>query len=139
MPPAYVVPVLVYNRSHLDEVVGLCSDEGWDDYAEDPERTHRVLTAPGVISLVAMDDDEAALIGFVQLQGDGELQAHASALLVKPEYRLRGVARLLLGRALRDSGCVRADVFVQGDDAAAFYRRMPHKQGLGFRLQPFET
>ena len=77
--------------------------------------------------------------GFVQLQGDGELQAHVSLLLVEPEYRLRGVARLLLGRALRDSGCVRADVFVQGDDAAAFYRRMPHKEGKGFRLQPFET
>ena len=139
MPSAYVAPVLLYNRRHLDEVVALCSDEGWTDYAEDPERTHRVLTATGVISLVALDEDEAALAGFVQLQGDGELQAHVSLLLVKPEYRLRGVARLLLGRAQRDSGCVRADGFVQGDDAAAFYRRMPHKEGKGFRLQPFET
>ena len=139
MPPTYVVPVLLYNRSHLDEVVGLCSDAGWTDYVEDPERTHRVLTAPGVISLVALDEDEAALVGFVQLQGDGELQAHVSLLLVEPEYRLRGVARLLLGRALRDSGCVRADVFVEDDDAAAFYRRMPHREGHGFRLQPFGT
>ncbi len=139
MPPAYVAPVLVYNRSHLGEVVALCSEAGWSDYAEDPERTHRVFTAPGVISLVALDEEEAALVGFVQLQGDGELQAHVSLLLVKPEYRLRGVARLLLGRALRDSGCVRADVFVEGDDATAFYRRMPHKEGKGFRLQPFET
>jgi ribosomal protein S18 acetylase RimI-like enzyme len=139
VPPAYVAPILLYNRSHLDEVVTLCSDVGWTDYAEDPERTHRVLTAPGVISLVALDEDEAALVGFVELQGDGELQAHVSLLLVKPEYRLRGVARLLLGRALRDSGCVRADVFVEGDDATAFYRRMPHKEGKGFRLQPFET
>ncbi|WP_374968096.1 GNAT family N-acetyltransferase [Terrabacter sp. BE26] len=139
MPSAYVAPVLVYNRSHLDEVVALCSEEGWTDYVKDPERTHRVLTAPGVISLVALDQGKAAVVGFIQLQGDGELQAHVSLLLVKPQYRLRGVARLLLGRALRDSGCVRADVFVEGDDATAFYRRMPHKEGKGFRLQPFET
>jgi ribosomal protein S18 acetylase RimI-like enzyme len=139
MPPAYVAPVLLYNGSHLDEVVALCSEVGWTEYAEDPERIHRVLTAPGVISLVALDEDEAALVGFVQLQGDGELQAHVSLMLVKPEYRLRGVARLLLGRALRDSGCVRADVFVEGDDAAEFYRRMPHKEGRGFRLRLFDT
>jgi ribosomal protein S18 acetylase RimI-like enzyme len=139
MPPAYVVPVLVYNRSHLEEVVGLCAEEGWDDYSQDPERTHRVLTAPGVISLVAMDEEEAAVVGFIQLQGDGELQAHVSLLLVKPEFRLRGVGRILLGRGIRETGCVRADVYVQGDDAAAMYRRIPHKEGRGFRLYPFET
>jgi ribosomal protein S18 acetylase RimI-like enzyme len=139
MPPAYVVPVLLYNRGHLEEVVALCAAEGWTDYAQDRERTHRVLTAPGVISLVAMDDDEAETVGFIQLQGDGELQAHVSLLLVRPEYRLRGVGRILLGRSLRESGCMRADVFIQGDDAAEFYRHIPHKEGKGFRLYPFET
>jgi ribosomal protein S18 acetylase RimI-like enzyme len=139
MPSAYVAPVLLYKRNYLEEVVALCAAEGWTDYTEDRERTHRLLTAAGVVSFVAMDEDEAAVIGFIQLQGDGELQAHVSLLLVMPEYRLRGVARLLLGRALRESGCVRADVFVQGDDAAAFYRRMPHKEGKGFRVYPFET
>jgi hypothetical protein len=30
-------------------------------------------------------------------------------------------------------------VFIQGDDAAEFYRHIPHKEGKGFRLYPFET
>jgi hypothetical protein len=109
MRPAYVAPDLLHNRSHLDEVVALCSDVGWTDYAEDPERTHRMLTAPGVISVVALDEDEAALVGFVQLQGDGELQAHVSLLLVKAEHRLRGVpASCSAGRCVTARACVRA-------------------------------
>jgi ribosomal protein S18 acetylase RimI-like enzyme len=139
MPSAYAVPVLMYRRDHLDEVVALCAEEGWTDYTEDRERTHRVLTAPGVISMVVLDQEEAATVGFIQLQGDGELQAHVSLLLVKPEFRLMGLGRILLGRAMRESGCGRADVFVQGDDAAEFYRRIRHKEGKGFRLYPFEA
>jgi hypothetical protein len=29
--------------------------------------------------------------------------------------------------------------FVQGDDAAELSGRIPHKEGKGFRLHPFET
>lgn len=98
------------SQGHLSVHQKRGNAEGWTDYAGDPERAPRVLTARGGISLVALDEDEVAL--------------------VCPPAARPGVA---------DGGCVRADVFVEGHDAAAFHRRVPHKEGRGFRLQPSQT
>jgi hypothetical protein len=66
-----------FEREYLDGALALFAEEGWDTYTEDPDRTYRALTAPGSTALVAVED--AAVAGFVQLQSDGEIQAHLSA------------------------------------------------------------
>ena len=38
--------------------------------------------------------------------------------------------------ALRGSGCVRVDLLSAGEESDAFYDRLPHRRGTGFRIYP---
>jgi ribosomal protein S18 acetylase RimI-like enzyme len=120
-----------FERDHLDGALALFTAEGWDTYYEDPERTVRVLTAPGSTTLVAVEDGEVA--GLVQLQSDGEIQAHLSALVVGEAWRGRGLARRLLRESLARAGGMRIDILSL---AESFYERLGADRRPGFRLRP---
>jgi predicted N-acetyltransferase YhbS len=120
-----------FNREHLDGALALFAAEGWETYFEDQERTFRVLTASGSTTLVAIDDGTVA--GLIQLQSDGEIQAHLSALLVGERWRGRGVARRLLREGLKQAGGMRMDIL---SSAESFYRRLGADERPGFRLRP---
>ena len=119
-----------FGREHLDGVIGLVDEAGWETYSEDPERTHRALASPGSTTLVALEDGRVA--GFVQLQSDGEIQAHLSALLVGEDWRGRGLARTLLRESLERAGGMRIDIVSATED---FYRRLGADERPGFRLR----
>jgi hypothetical protein len=70
---------------HLDGLVTLVVAEGSSEYAVDVERTSRALSAPGVTTVVAVDDGR--VVGAIQVQSDGFIQAHVSLLLVEPDWR----------------------------------------------------
>ena len=91
-----------FEREHLEGALALFTAAGWETYFEDPERTERVLCSPGSTTLVAVDDGVVA--GLVQLQSDGEIQAHLSALLVGEPWRGRGISRQLLREVLQRAG-----------------------------------
>jgi predicted N-acetyltransferase YhbS len=120
-----------FEREHLGGVIALVDAEGWDTYSEDPERTYRALSAPGSTTLVALEDGRVA--GLVQLQSDGEIQAHLSALLVGEDWRGRGIARRLLHDGLERAGGMRMDILTSAD---AFYRRLGAESKTGYRLRP---
>ena len=46
--------------------------EGWPSLPDDPARALRILTAPGVTTVVAVIQGE--VIGFAELFSDGEIQ-----------------------------------------------------------------
>jgi ribosomal protein S18 acetylase RimI-like enzyme len=121
-----------YARAHLEGVVQLCRDEGWPTFLEDPERAHRVLSAPGVTTVVAVVEGE--VVGFAQLQSDGEVQAHLSLLAVARDHRRHGIARQLVTEGLARSGGVRLDLVT--DTAEEFYASLPHRTMSGYRLYP---
>ena len=121
-----------YEEVDLDAVLNLCAAEGWATYVEDPARAHRVFTAPGVVSIVATVDDEVA--GFASFQTDGAIQAHLSLLVTDERSRRTGIARALLAYGFPLLGATRIDLIT--DDAGGFYRRLTHKEQLGFRLYP---
>ena len=79
------VEVRRYARRDLMGVISLCDAEGWPSFVDDHERAHRVLTAPGVTSVVAVDGNE--VVGFAYLQSDGEIQAHLSLIAVQRSRR----------------------------------------------------
>jgi GNAT superfamily N-acetyltransferase len=112
-------------------VIALVDAEGWETYSEDPERTYRALAAPGSTTLVALEDGQVA--GLVQVQSDGEIQAHLSALLVGEDWRGRGIARRLLQDALERAGGMRMDVLTS---AEAFYLHLGAERKTAFRLRP---
>ena len=127
-----VVDYVTYERRHLDGVVALCDAEGWRSFAEDLSRANRVLTAPGVTTVVATDS--GTVVGFVSLQSDGEIQAHLSTIAVDRSQRRSGIARRLLQEALDRAGGQRVDLIT--DSAESFYEALTHKRWSGFRIYP---
>ena len=101
----------------------------WPTYTRDPQRTCAALRAPGATSLVALDDD--AVVGVVQVQSDGAIQAHLSTLVVARSYRRRGIGRRLLAEALQAAGGERLDLLSIADD---FYASMTKRLFSGWRL-----
>lgn len=94
----------------------------------------RILTAPGVTTVVAVDD--GAVIGFAELFSDGHLQAYLANLVVAADERGSGIGRRLVGEALRLAGGERIDV-LSTEEAIGFYRSLPHTDKPGFRIYPF--
>lgn len=118
-----------FARDDLESVLELLGAEGWSSYTHDRERTMRALTAPGTVTLVAVDDGE--VLGLVQVQSDGEIQAHLSTIVVAKDHRRGGLARELLAVALDQAGGLRLDLISVADD---FYRGLGARSLPGFRL-----
>lgn len=127
-----VVPI---ERAHLDGVLSLCECEGWPSFPADPQRALRVLTAPGVTTVVAVDRD-GTVIGFAELFSDGEIQAYLATMAVDSSRRGDGIGTRLIREALRRAGGERIDLLSESD-AMGFYESFPHVDRPGFRLYPF--
>ena len=119
-----------FSRQHLDGALALFTAEGWRTYTADPERTVRALTAPGCTTLVAADGGEVA--GLVQLQSDGQIQAHLSLLIVGERWRGRGLARELLHEAAARAGGIRIDMLSR---AGGYYQSLGARSIPGYRLE----
>ena len=130
---AHIEPL---DRRHLDAVMALCRAEGWDSYVEHPEITWRALTAPGVCTLVAVEGRD--VVGFVQIQSDGVIQAHLSLIVVAPPRRRRGMGRRLIEEALGRAGAKRIDLLCT-ERADGFYRSFEHRTFPGYRIYPRPT
>ena len=116
-------------RAHLEGVIALVAAEGWDEYSGDVERTYRALTAPGVTTLVAVAQGE--LVGVIQVQSDGLIQAHVSMLLIGRTARGAGLGSTLLRQALERAGGVQLDIRTRTE---GYYERLGASRSLGFRL-----
>jgi ribosomal protein S18 acetylase RimI-like enzyme len=126
VPSVWIVP---YAPEHRGGAIALFAAELWPSYTRDPARTCAALRAPGVTSLVALDGE--AVVGIVQVQSDGAIQAHLSTLVVARPYRRRGIGRRLLAEALRAAGGERLDLLSIADD---FYASMTNRRFSGWRL-----
>ncbi len=121
-----------YARPDLEGVIRLCDAEGWSSFTTDPERAHRVLTAPGVTAVVALDGSD--IVGFAYVQSDGEIQAHLSSIAVERSHRRQGIARQLLQLAIEQAGGERIDLIT--DTSSGFYTALTHKYWDGYRIYP---
>ena len=123
-----------FRPADLAGIIRLCEAEGWPSFPSDPARALRILTAPGVTTMVAVEDD--SVIGFAELLSDGELQAYLANLAVDAGRRGAGIGRRLVQETLRAAGGERVDLLSE-KAAAGFYRSFPHFEEPGFRLYPF--
>ncbi len=120
-------------REHLDGVIRLCEIEQYPSYIQDAERTWRALTAPGVCTVVAVQDGR--VVGFAQMQSDGLIQAHLTMIVVDRDLRRRGIATQLVREAFVRCGGQRVDL-LSTEGADAFYRSFEHQEFPGFRIYP---
>jgi ribosomal protein S18 acetylase RimI-like enzyme len=118
-----------FTQAHLDELIALVAAEGWNEYADDAERTYRALSARGVTTLVALADGR--VVGAIQVQSDGVIQAHASMLLIDREWRGRRLGSALLREGLKRAGGLRLDIRTRTE---GYYERLGASRSLGFRL-----
>ena len=123
------VAIEPFARAHLDGLLALVAAEGWTEYADDAERTRRALTAAGATTLVALADGR--VVGAIQVQSDGVIQAHVSLLLIDPECRGQRLGSRLLGEGLERAGGLRLDIRTRTD---GYYERLGASRSLGFRL-----
>jgi ribosomal protein S18 acetylase RimI-like enzyme len=118
-----------FAKAHLDGLIALVAAEGWAEYAEDPERTYRALSARGVTTLVALADGR--VVGAIQVQSDGVIQAHVSMLLIDPEWRGRRLGPRLLRDGLERAGGMWLDIRTRTE---GYYERLGASRSLGYRL-----
>lgn len=129
-----MVKIRAFRPEDLAGVLRLCEAEQWPSFPADPDRALRILTAPGVTTVVAVDGVD--VVGFAELFSDGELQAFLANLAVDHRSRRTGLGRRLVVAALRLAGGERVDLLSE-DPATDFYRAFPHFEKPGFRLYPF--
>jgi ribosomal protein S18 acetylase RimI-like enzyme len=115
--------------AHLDGLTALFEAEGWTEYTDDLERTHRALTAPGATTLVAIAGER--VVGAIQVQSDGLIQAHVSMLLIDRSARGAGLGSRLLRDGLERAGGLQLDVRTRTE---GYYERLGASRSLGFRL-----
>ncbi len=124
---------LAFGEQHLDAVLRLTEQEGWPSFSADPQRALSVMTAPGVVSIVAVEDGE--VVGFARVLSDGTITSYLEELVVAPACRGRGVGRGLIEDAFRRCGTIRIDLLVDGE-AGSFYQSLPHRPLQGYRIYP---
>jgi ribosomal protein S18 acetylase RimI-like enzyme len=117
-----------FTHAHLDGLIALVAAEGWTEYTDDVPRTHRALTAPGVTTLVAI---AGRVVGAVQVQSDGLIQAHVSMLLIDRNWRGSGLGSRLLRHGLERAGGLQLDIRTRTE---GYYERLGASRSLGFRL-----
>ncbi len=118
-----------FTEARLDELLALVEAEGWTEYTDDIERTRRALAAPGVTTLVAVAAGH--VVGAIQVQSDGLIQAHVSMLLIARNARGAGIGSRLLRDGLERAGGLQLDVRTRTE---GYYERLGASRSLGFRL-----
>jgi ribosomal protein S18 acetylase RimI-like enzyme len=123
------VKIEPFAHAHLDGLIALLAAEGWTEYTEDVERTYRALSAPGVTTLIALADGR--VVGAIQVQSDGVIQAHVSMLLIDTEWRGHRLGSRLLHDGLERAGGLWLDIRTRTE---GYYERLGATRSLGFRL-----
>ena len=123
------VSIEPFAQAHLDGLIALVAAEGWTEYTHDVERTYRALTAPGVTTLVALV--ARRVVGAIQLQSDGVIQAHLSMLLIDPSWRRARLGSTLLREGLERAGGLQLDIRTRTE---GYYERFGASRSLGYRL-----
>jgi GNAT superfamily N-acetyltransferase len=118
-----------FAHAHFDGLMALVGAEGWTEYTDDAERTYRALTAPGVTTLVAIGGGR--VVGAIQVQSDGVIQAHVSLLLIDRDWRGAGLGSRLLRHGLERAGGLQLDIRTRTE---GYYERLGASRSLGFRL-----
>src|SRR5437588_6033063 len=118
-----------FAQAHLDGLIALVAAEGWTEYTDDIERTYRAVTAPGVTTLVATVG--AQVLGAIQVQSDGLIQAHVSMLLIDGHWRGAGLGSRLLREGLKRAGGLQLDIRTRTE---GYYERLGARRSLDFRL-----
>lgn len=116
------------NESYLSQIKALYEEAGWSAYLGDDEKLSRAIKN-SLLTLAYMDEGE--LLGFVRCVGDAEHVVLVQDLIVKKNYRRKGLAKKLMKEIFEKYKSVRwIQVNTDGEDevANAFYKAIGMKE-----------
>lgn len=116
------------NEGYLSQIKALYEESGWSAYLGDDEKLKNAIKN-SLLTLGYMDGEE--LVGFVRCVGDAEHVVLVQDLIVKKNYRRKGLAKKLMDEVFEKYKDVRwIQVNTDGEDevANAFYKAIGMKE-----------
>lgn len=124
---------VTFEEDHLDAIISLTASEGWPSLSADRARALRMMVAPGVTSVVAVQDGR--VVGFARAFSDGELVAYLAEIAVEARHRGHGVGRALMNSLFERTKAERIDL-LSLLESEGFYQSLPHRTWAGYRVYP---
>lgn len=90
--------LIVIDESYLSQIKDIYEEAGWSAYLGDDAKLSRAIKN-SLLTLAYMDEDE--LVGFVRCVGDAEHVVLVQDLIVKKNYRRKGLAKKAYEGSLR--------------------------------------
>lgn len=115
------------NESYLSQIKSLYEESGWSAYLADDEKLSRAIKN-SLLTLGYMDGDE--LLGFVRCVGDAEHVVLVQDLIVKKDYRRKGLAKKLMKELFekyKDVRWIQVNTDSEDEVANAFYKAIGMK------------
>lgn len=115
------------DESYLSQIKALYEEAAWSAYLGDDKKLKNAIKN-SLLTLAHMDGEE--IIGFVRCVGDAEHVVLVQDLIVKKDYRRKGLAKKLMNEVFEKYKDVRwIQVNTDGEDevANAFYKAIGMK------------
>lgn len=115
------------NENYLSQIKALYEESGWSSYLGNDEKLKNAIKN-SLLTLAYMDGGE--LLGFVRCVGDAEHVVLVQDLIVKKDYRRKGLAKKLMNEVFEKYKGVRwiqVNTDVEDDVANAFYKAIGMK------------
>lgn len=110
------------NENYLSQIKALYEESGWSSYLGNDEKLKNAIKN-SLLTLAYMDGGE--LLGFVRCVGDAEHVVLVQDLIVKKDYRRKGLAKKLMKEVFKKYKGVRwiqVNTDVEDEVANAFYK-----------------
>lgn len=123
-----LVKLTEINESYLSQIKALYEESGWSAYLGDDEKLKNAIKN-SLLTLAYMDGEE--LIGFVRCVGDAEHVVLVQDLIVKKDYRRKGLAKKLMKEVFekyKDVRWIQVNTDVEDEVSNAFYKSIGMKE-----------
>ena len=116
------------DESYLSQIKALYEESGWSAYLGNDEKLSRAIKN-SLLTLAYMDEDE--LLGFVRCVGDAEHVVLVQDLIVKKNYRRKGLAKKLMEEVFeryKDVRWIQVNTDRVNEASNAFYKAIGMKE-----------
>lgn len=116
------------DETYLEQIKALYEETGWSAYLGNDEKLKNAIKN-SLLTLGYMDGDE--LLGFVRCVGDAEHVVLVQDLIVKKDYRRKGLAKKLMNEVFekyKDVRWIQVNTDAMDEVANSFYKAIGMKE-----------
>lgn len=116
------------DKTYLEQIKALYEESGWSAYLGNDEKLKNAIKN-SLLTLGYMDGDE--LLGFVRCVGDAEHVVLVQDLIVKKDYRRKGLAKKLMNEVFekyKDVRWIQVNTDAMDEVANSFYKAIGMKE-----------